>query len=73
MNVGNCRSVKLTKPGDSLDGTVNRVRNHLSKHCNTEANVVLLAETNDLSRHQTTPRRLLDELISSSFLRTSYR
>ena len=64
MNVGNYRSVKLTKPGDSLDGTVNRVRNHLSKHCNTKANVVLLAGTNDLSRRQTTPHKLL-ELIDS--------
>ena len=62
MNVRNYRSVKLTKPGDSLDGTVNRVRNHLSKYCITEANVVLLAGTNDLSRRQTTPRKLLDEL-----------
>ena len=53
------------KPGDSLDGTVNRVRNHLSKHCNTKANVVLLAGTNNLNRHQTTPRKLLDELIDS--------
>ena len=65
MNVGNYRSVKLMKPGDSLDGTVNRVRNHLSKHCNTKTNVVLLAGTNDLSRRQTTPRKLLDELIDS--------
>ena len=47
MNVEDYRSVKLTKLGDSLDGIVNRVRNHLSKHCNTEAN--------DLSRRQTTP------------------
>ena len=31
----------------------------------TEANVVLLAGTNDLSRCQTTPRKLLDELIDS--------
>ena len=65
MNVGNYCSVKLTKPGDSLDGTVNRVRNHLSKHCNTKANIVLLAGTNDLSRRQTTPHELLDELIDS--------
>ena len=65
MNVGNYRSVKLTKRGDSLDGTVNRVRNHLNKHCNTKANVVLLAGTNDLSRRQTTPRKLLDELIDA--------
>ena len=42
-----------------------RVRNHLSKHCNTKANVVLLAGTNDLGRRQTTPRKLLDELIDS--------
>ena len=65
MNVGNYRSVKLMKPGDSLDRTVNRVGNHLSKHCNTKANVVLLAGTNDLDRRQTTPRKLLDELIDS--------
>ena len=65
MKVGNYRSVKPTKPGDGLDGTVNRVRNHLRKHCNTKANVVLLAGTNDLSRRQTTPRKLLDELIDS--------
>ena len=66
MNVGNCRSVKLTKPGDSLDGSVNRVCNHLSKHCNTKANVVLLAGTNDVSRRQATPHKLLDELIDSA-------
>ena len=65
MNVGNYRSVKLTKPGDSLDGTVNRVRNILSKHCNTKANVVVLAGTNDLSRRPTTPHKPLDELIDS--------
>ena len=65
MNVGNYRSQKLTKPGDSLDRTVNRVCNHLSKHCNTKANVVLLAGTNDLSRRQTTPHKRLDELIDS--------
>ena len=65
MNVGNYRSVKLTKPGNSLDGTVNRVHNHLSKHCNIKANVVLLAGTYDLSRRQTTPHKLLDELIDS--------
>ena len=65
MNVGNYRSVKLAKHGDNLDGTVNRVCNHLSKHRNTKANVVLLAGTNDLSRRQTTPHKLLDELIDS--------
>ena len=65
MNVRNNRSVKLTKPGDSLDGTFNRVHNHLSKHCNTKANVVLLAGTNDFSRHQATPHKLIDELIDS--------
>ena len=65
MEVGDHGSVKLTKPGDSLDGNVNRVRNHLSKHCNTKANVVLLAGTNDLSRRQITPHKLLDELIDS--------
>ena len=65
MNVKNYRTVKLTKPGDSLDGTVNRVCNHFSKHCNTKANVVMLAGTNDISRRQTTPRKLLDELIDS--------
>ena len=59
-NVGNYRSVKLTKPGGSLDGTVKRVRNKLSKQCNTKANVVLLAGTNDLNRHQTTPHKLFD-------------
>ena len=65
MNVGNYRSVKLTKPGDSLDGTVNRVCNHLSKHCNTKANIGLRAGTNNLSRRQTTPHKLLNELIDS--------
>ena len=62
MNVGNYHSVKLTKPEHSLDGTVNRVRNHLSKHCNTKADVVLLAETNDLIRCQTTPLKFLMNL-----------
>ena len=61
MNVENHHSVKLTKPGDSLDGTVNRVRKHLSKRCNTKANVLLLTGTNDLSR----PQKLLDKLTDS--------
>ena len=65
MNVWNNHRVKLTKLGDSLDGTFNRVHNHLSKHCNTKANVVLLAGTNDFSRRQATPHKLIDELIDS--------
>ena len=65
MIVGNYHSVKLTKPGDSLDETVDRVRNHLSKHCNTNTNAVLLAGKKRHSRRQTTSHKLLDELIDS--------
>ena len=33
MNVGNIPGIKLTKPGDTLEGSVCRARDYLSKHC----------------------------------------
>ena len=63
MNVGNYRSVKLTKPGGGLDGTANRVRNYLSKHCNTKANVVQEQTTSvDVKQH------LINSLMNLSIL-----
>ena len=49
MKVCDTLSVRLTKKGDSLAGTVARVKDYISRHQNVKADLVLLAGTNDLS------------------------
>ena len=65
MKVGNVPSIKLTKPGDNLDGCVNRARSFVSKNAGDSLHIVLLAGTNDLSRCKTQPINLMDNLIES--------
>ena len=50
MNVGNIPSIKLTKPGHTLEESVCCVCDYLSKHCDLVLNIVLLAGTNDLHK-----------------------
>ena len=51
MNVENIPGIKLTKPGDTLEGSIcRRARDYLSKHCDQVCNIVLLAGTNDLHK-----------------------
>ena len=65
MNVGNVEnisSVKLTKPGDTLEGSVCRARGYLSEHCDQVFNIVLLTGTNDLRKRKTGAESLLENL-----------
>ena len=65
MNVGNIPGIKLTKPGDTLEGSVCRARDYLSKHCDQVFNIVLLAGTNDLRKRKTSTKSLLEALDDS--------
>ena len=65
MNVGNIPGIKLTKPGDTLEGSVCRARDYLSKHCDQVCNIVLLAGTNDLHKRKCSPKSLLEALDDS--------
>ena len=46
MKVSNTHSVKLTKRGDNLTGSMSRCRNYVAKHNDVILDVVLLASTN---------------------------
>ena len=61
----NIPTVKLTKRGDSLAGTVSRSRNFISKHVKEHLDIVILARTNDLTRRDVSPESLIEELDSS--------
>ena len=50
MKVANILTVKLTKRGDSLAGTVSGSRNFISKHVKEHLDIVILAGTNDLQK-----------------------
>ena len=65
MNVVYIPGIKLTKPGDTLEGSVCRARDCLSKHCDRVFNMVLLAGTNDLCKRKTGPKSLLEALDDS--------
>ena len=67
MNVKDIPTVKLTKPGDNLAGTVSHCINYISKHNNDQIDVVLMAGTNDLSNRKVSPEDLIkstDEYIT---------
>ena len=65
MKVANIPTVKLTKRGDSLAGTVSRSRNFISKHVKEQLDIVILAGTNDLTGRDVSPESLIEELDSS--------
>ena len=65
MKVCDTPSVRLTKKGDSLAGTVARVKDYISRHQNVKADLVLLAGTNDLSSHSVSPEILFSSLENS--------
>ena len=58
-------SVKLTKRGDNLSGTVSRLTTYISKQSNVHLDIVLMAGTNDLSKRDVTPEVLIKELDDS--------
>ena len=65
MKVCDTPSVRLTKKGDSLAGTMARVKDYLSRHQNVKADLVLLAGTNDLSSRSVSPEILISSLENS--------
>ena len=62
MMVNKIPSVKLTKRGDSLSGTVSGLTTYISKHSNIHLDIVLMAGTNDLSKRDVTPEVQIKEL-----------
>ena len=65
MTVNKIPSVKLTKRGDNLSGTVSRLTKYISKHSNVHLDIVFMAGTNDLSKRDVTPEVLIKELDDS--------
>ena len=65
MEVANIPTVKLTRRGDSLAGTVSHSRNFISKHVKEHLDIVILAGMNDLTRRDFSPESLIEELDSS--------
>ena len=63
--VNNIPSVKLTKRGDNLRGSIARGLNFVSQYNSESFDVVLLAGTNDLSNRSVSPDDLIDKLHSS--------
>ena len=63
MKVCDTPSVRLTKKGDSLAGTV--VKDYVSRHQNVKADLVLLAGRNDLSSRSVFPEILTSSLQNS--------
>ena len=66
MKVSDILSVKLTKRGDNLSGTISRCINYASKHSSETLDVVLLAGTNDLSNRSVCPEKLPINTLDSS-------
>ena len=60
MKVSDIRSVKLTKRGDNLTGSMSGCKNYVAKHSDVILDIVLLAGTNDLSNK--------NSVMSSTFL-----
>ena len=65
MKVSNIHSVKLTKRGDNLMGSMSHCRNYVAKHNYVIVDVVLLAGTNDLSNKHSCPEDLINDLDST--------
>ena len=63
MCVEQIKTKKLTKPGDTLNGTFARIKDYASKHSDVQLEVVVLAGTNDLNRRNVTPQSLFDQLV----------
>ena len=62
MKVSHIHSVKLTKRGDNLTGSMSRCKNYAAKHSDVIFDDVLLAGTNDLSNKNSCPGDLIDDL-----------
>ena len=65
MKVSNIPSIRLTKRGDNLSGTVSHLSAYIGKHNNQQLDIGLLAGTNDLSKRDVSPEDLMKELDDS--------
>ena len=65
MKVNNISTVKLTKKGDTINGSIARCMNFVGKHSDQLIDVVLLAGTNDLTIRGVSPDDLIDKLDKS--------
>ena len=63
--VNNILSIRLTKRGDNLSGTVSRLSAYIGKDNNQQLDIVLLAATNDLSKRDVSSEDLMKELDDS--------
>ena len=62
MSVNGIPSVKITKKGDTLVGSINRAKNYISRHSNNHIDLALLAGTNDLASCNANPELLIKTL-----------
>ena len=62
MCVEQINAKKLTKPGNTLNGTFAKIKDYASKHGDAQLEVVVLAGTNDLNWRNVTPQ-LIDQLV----------
>ena len=62
MHIGDKKSIKLTKRGDCLEGSINRLCEFLEENPNCKSDIVLLAGTNDLRKHQSSAGSLVDSI-----------
>ena len=67
MRANDIPSVKLTKRGDNLWGSIARCINFVSKHNSESFYVILLAGANDLSNCSVSSDDLIGKLDSSLF------
>ena len=65
MHVGDKIGIKLTKRGDCLEGSINRLCEFLEENPNCKSDIVLLAGTNDLRKHQSSAESLAGSLVDS--------
>ena len=58
QHVGDKKSIKLTKRSDCFEGSINRLCEFLEENPNCKSDIVLLAGTNDLRKHQSSAESL---------------
>ena len=65
MKVNNIPSIRLTKRGDNLFGSVSHLSAYIGKHNNQQLDIVLLAGTKDLSKRDVSLEDLMKEVDGS--------
>ena len=65
MHVGDKKIIKLTKRGDCLEASINRLCKFAEGNPNCKSDIVLLAGTNDLRKHQSSAESLAGSLVDS--------